>query len=126
MLQINERMLTFKQTVFLLVSIITILALIAIATGLSPLYWPHPKISPKAGNNEEFSFDKFTKTDRSILDNLSRTLTTKVTNVSTIKPQLTTRPKPLTKKTLLVTLVNSVTTLPTTTRLTSTNTTNVH
>jgi hypothetical protein len=37
-------MLTFKQSVTILVSIITILAIIAIGTGLSPLYWPFPKI----------------------------------------------------------------------------------
>jgi len=36
-------MLTFKQSVLVLVSIITILAIIAIGTGLSPLYWPLPK-----------------------------------------------------------------------------------
>jgi hypothetical protein len=36
-------MLTFRQSVILLVSIITILAIIAIGTGLSPLYWPLAK-----------------------------------------------------------------------------------
>jgi hypothetical protein len=43
-------MLAFKQTVILLVSIITVLAIIAIVTGLSPLYWPLPNISSKESN----------------------------------------------------------------------------
>jgi hypothetical protein len=43
-------MLTFKQSVIILVSIITILAIIAIGTGLSPLYWPLPKTSSIESN----------------------------------------------------------------------------
>ncbi len=47
-------MLTFKRSVILLVSIITILAIIAVGTGLSPLYWPFSN-NLKEGN-EKFSF----------------------------------------------------------------------
>ncbi|CAF0806683.1 unnamed protein product [Adineta ricciae] len=103
-------MLTFKQTVFLLVSIITILALIAIATGLSPLYWPHPKTL----TNE---------------NNVTRIIIKKVNNTHAIKTQLTTRPRPITKKTLLAASVSSITTLfttlSTTTSQLTTNSTNI-
>jgi len=50
-------MLTFKQSVTVLVSIITILAIIAIGTGLSPLYWPLPKILSEESKDIIFFLD---------------------------------------------------------------------
>ncbi|CAF2799279.1 unnamed protein product [Rotaria sp. Silwood2] len=79
-------MLTFKQSVILLVSIITVLAIIAIITGLSPLYWPRPKTL----SNE---------------NNTSVVVMGKKTNSSNLKTQLATRLKVVTKKILELTTV---------------------
>jgi len=43
-------MLTFKQSVIVLVSIMTMLAIIAVGTGLSLLYWPLPKTLSQESN----------------------------------------------------------------------------
>ncbi|CAF0989137.1 unnamed protein product [Rotaria sordida] len=79
-------MLTFKQSVILLVSIITILAIIAIITGLSPLYWARAKtLSNK--------------------NNASLILMAKKINSSNLKTQMATRLKVVTKKILELTTV---------------------
>ncbi|CAF3394253.1 unnamed protein product [Rotaria sp. Silwood1] len=91
-------MLTFKQSVILLVSIITALAIIAIITGLSPLYWPRPKTLSNQNNS-------------------SLVLMTKENNSSNPKKQMTTRLKVVTRKILGLTTVKMYTTLTTTPNL---------
>ncbi|CAF1043681.1 unnamed protein product [Adineta steineri] len=97
-------MLTFKQTIFILVSIITILAIIAIVTGLSPLYWPHPKIISQENNS-------------------IRILIADTTSTTKLNTPLTTRLKSVTKKILPLTTVTITTALPITTNMIKSNTT---
>jgi hypothetical protein len=54
-------MLTFKQSLIVLVSIMPILAIIAIGTGLSLLYWPLPKSLHKKVINDVFPSFKLEK-----------------------------------------------------------------
>jgi len=85
-------MLTFRQSVILLVSIITILAIIAVGTGISPLYWPLPKNSSKESKKSFLGF--FLKFKyRDILDNSSVRLNTKIVNSLSLKTQMTTPSK---------------------------------
>jgi hypothetical protein len=96
----DQSMLTFKQSVVLLVGIITVLALIAIGTGLSPLYWPRPAPAFFDGNtsatvvvrSESSSSPKTTVATRSITrkTNRGRAMTAKRLVSTTVKLTTTT------------------------------------
>ena len=106
-------MLTFKQSVLLLVSIITILAIIALGTGLSPLYWPMPKDFTR---ESKASFRLFDVSDRNFdemcLDHSSVVIGAKTISTSTVKTSVITRLKPIPKKYDQLATIQLVTDLP--------------